>query len=179
MRENDLIRCYFDGRALVPDGNLAMAQMHDRLGEGQVVHVDLDPERSGKSHRHQFAFVNTAWDNLPEHLKDAPFAATPETLRKHALIVTGFCDTSMVAVGCPRRAERVAAAMAATAQRLSGYAIAQTDGPVVYCHTPQSQNVKAMGGERFQASKQAILEWMADLIGVEPDQLAAKKRKAA
>lgn len=179
MRENDLIRCFFDGRALVPDGNHAAAQLHDRLGEGQVVHVDLDPARSGKSHRNQFAFVNAAWDNLPEHLLGMPYAATPETLRKHALIKTGFCDVGMVAVGDQRRAERVAAMIHATAQKLSGYAITEAEGPVVYCFTPLSQSVKDMGGVEFQRSKQAILEWMADLIGVSPEELAKKKRKKA
>ena len=179
MRQDDLIRCYLDGRALVPDGNAATAALHDRLGEGQVVHVDLDPERSAKSHRHQFGFVRVAWDNLPEQLKGAPFAKSADTLRKHALIACGYCETRMVAVGDTRRAERTASVIRESIRALSVYAVVSAEGPVIYIHTPLSQSLKAMGGVRFQESKQAILEWLADLIGVEPDRLAATKRKVA
>jgi hypothetical protein len=179
MREQDLIRAVWTGQAFEPDGNFAMAQCHDRLGAGQVVNLDIDPERSAKSHKHQFSFVRTAWENLPEHLTGKPFAKTSETLRKHALISTGHCDTDMLAVGDARRAERVAAFTARLAVRLHGYAITSIEGPVVYCFTPHSQSLKAMGGQRFQQSKQDILEYLADLIGVSPDKLAKWKDKAA
>lgn len=101
-----------------------------------------------------------------------PYAKNAETLRKHALIATGYCDTSMLPLGCPRRALRAVAFVDKLARESSGYSVTHADGPVVYCHTPQSQKVKAMGKERFQDSKQAILEWLADLIGVSADQLA-------
>ncbi|MEP0147106.1 hypothetical protein [Pseudophaeobacter sp.] len=179
MRKTDLIRVVWTGQALEPDGNFAMHQLHDRLGAGEVINVDLDPERSEKSHKHQFAFVRTAWQNLPEALKNAPYAKNAETLRKHALIATGFCDTEMLAVGCPRRAERSAAAMSRLATRMSGYAVTEVQGTVAYCHTPLSQNQRAMGARAFQESKQAVLEWLADLIGVSPDQLANAGRKEA
>lgn len=180
MREKDLIRAVWTGQAFEPDGNYAMAQCHDRLGAGEVVQLDIDPdERSKKSHKHQFAFVRTAWMNLPEHLVDAPFAKTTETLRKHALIATGHCDTDMIAVGDERRAERVAAFTERLAVRMHGYALTTIEGAVVYCHTPHSQSAKEMGGERFQQSKQDILEWMADQIGVTADELAKMGKKEA
>lgn len=179
MRQNDLIRVVWTGQALEPDGNYAMHQLHDRLGAGEVINVDLDPDRSAKSHKHQFAFVRTAWQNLPETLKNAPFAKNADTLRKHALIATGFCDTEMVPVGCPRRADRVAASMSRLAARLHGYSVTSIEGPVVYCHTPHSQSQRTMGAKAFQESKQAILEWLAQLLGVSPDQLANAGRKEA
>lgn len=179
MRDTDLIRSVWTGSHFEPDGNLAMAMCHDRLGAGQVVNLDLDPERSKKSHNHQFAFVKTAWDNLPEHLIDAPFAKSADTLRKHALIATGFCDTDMIAVGTEVRANRVAAFNSRMATRMHGYSVTDVKGAVVYCHTPHSQTLKAMGGEAFQASKKAILEWLADLIGVRADELAVMGRKEA
>ncbi|MEL6411689.1 MAG: hypothetical protein AAFQ38_14930 [Pseudomonadota bacterium] len=179
MRDNDLIRCVFDGQALIPDGNFSVAQVNDRFGAGQVVVVDLDPQRSGKSHKHQFVFVKTAWENLPDYLVDAPFAVSVETLRKHALIATGFCHTEMVPVGTKQRAERVAVAMSSLASRAHGYCITDVRGSVAYCHTAQSQSVKSMGRDEFQKSKQAILEWLADLIGVTPADLAAMGKEQA
>lgn len=179
MRETDLIRCIFDGAALLPDGNLATAQMQDRLGAGQVVLVDLDPERSAKSHKHQFAFVKTAWDNMPEHLKDAPFAKTSETLRKHALISTGFCDVDMIALGEDRRADRMADFLRRNDAREGTYTIINAEGPVIYRYVAESQSLKAMGGARFKKSKQATLEWLAELIGVTADALASMGKKGA
>lgn len=179
MRENDLIRCVFDGRVLEPDGNYAVALLNDRLGAGEVVFVDVDPDRSKKSHRHQFAFVRTAWLNLPEAAKDAPFAASPETLRKHALIVTGFHHVEMMPCGTPERAERFVVSMSNLASRLNGYAVAFAEGPVAYCLTAESQSARNMGGARFQESKQAILEWCADLIGVSAEDLSTMGKKEA
>lgn len=179
MRTQDLIRAVWTGQSFVPDGNYAMAQVCDRLGEGQVVSLDLDPERSAKSHRHAFAFVRTAWMNLPEHLVGMPYAATSETLRKHALIATGHCNTQMIACGDDGRALRMKAVLSTVATELNGYAITEVSGPIVYCHTPHSQKMKSMGGEIFQKSKQDILEFLADLIGVTPEQLAKMGKKEA
>jgi hypothetical protein len=179
MRSNDLIRVVWTGLALEPDGNFAMHQLHDRLGAGEVINVDLDPDRSEKSHKHQFAFVRTAWQTLPDELKTMPYAKNADTLRKHALIETGFCDTEMLPVGCPRRAERVATSLSRVAVRLHGYAVTNIEGTVVYCHTPHSQSQRAMGAAAFQDSKQAVLEWLAGLIGVTPDQLANAGRSEA
>lgn len=177
MREQDLIRAVWTGKSLIPDGNYAMAQICDRLGEGQVVNIDLDPERSTKSHKHQFAFVRTAWMNLPEHHLGTPYAVSTEALRKHALIATGYCDTDMIAVGDERRAERVASFTERLAVRMHGYALTNIEGTVVYCHTPHSQSLKAMGGEAFKRSKQDMLEYLADMIGVTADELAKMGKK--
>lgn len=172
MREQDLIRAVWSGQSFIPDGNYAMAQACDLLGEGQVVTLDIDPDRSGKSHRHQFAFVHTAWMNLPEHHLGKPYAATADTLRKYALICTGHCDTQLIACGTEERADRMAGVVLTTASRLNGYAIAEVSGPLVSVFTPHSQSLKAMGGERFKRSKQDILEHLADMIGVQPKELA-------
>ena len=172
MREQDIIRAVWTGQSFIPDGNYAVAQVNDRLGEGQVVNLDVDPERSRRSHNHAFAFVHTAWMNLPEHHLGKPYAATADTLRKYALIRTGHCDTQLIACGTEERAERVAGVVSTVASRLSGYAIAEVSGPLVSVFTPHSQSLKAMGGERFKVSKQDILEYLADMIGVQPNELA-------
>ncbi|MFG6660053.1 hypothetical protein [Sulfitobacter sp. 915] len=154
-----------------------MAQICDRLGEGQVVNIDLDPERSDKSHNHQFAFVRTAWMNLPEYHLGTTYAVSTTTLRKYALIQTGHCKTSMIAVGNNDRAERVAAFIDDLARDKHEFAVTSVSGSVVSCHTPLSQSKAAMGGEVFQRSKQDILEYLADMIGVTADELAKMGKK--
>lgn len=177
MHNNNLVRVYFDGDALRPDGQYATEQLRERLGAGEALLIDIEPSRSKRSHGHQFAFVNTAWKNLPEALKGVPYAATAETLRKHALIATGHCNASMVAVGEHDRAERIAALVHTVAEQVNGYAVTEAKGSVVWCFTPVSQSEKAMGKEEFQRSKTDILNWLADLIGVAPEELSSMGKK--
>tara|TARA_R100000908_G_C3733264_1_gene131960 strand:- start:653 stop:1192 length:540 start_codon:yes stop_codon:yes gene_type:complete len=179
MREQDLIRAVWTGQSFVPDGNYALAQTRDRLGDGQVVNLDLDPERSAKSHRHAFAFVRTAWMNLPEHNLGTPYAVSTEALRKYALIQTGYCNTEMMAMGTTERANRAAALLSRVSTNMHGFAITNVIGTVVYCHTPHSQSMKSMGGAKFAESKTAILEFLADMIGANPDDLYKMHKKEA
>lgn len=136
------------------------------LGEGEVVGITIERGRSGASHRHQFAWLKEAWLNLPETLRDAPWAETEETMRKHALIATGYHQTTVIDCYANATARRVKAALVAAESKAHGYALAQVRGPVVTVWTPESQSVRAMGGRRFQESKTAIMEWIAAQIGV-------------
>jgi len=141
------------------------------LDEGEVVLVEIDRARSDASHRHQFAWVREAWLNLPEGMAGEPWAETPETLRKHALIATGYCATVIIDCGNTTAARRVRDALVAAEARAAGYALGHVRGPVVTIWTPESQSFRAMGAKRFQESKEAILQWIAQKIGVSPEQL--------
>lgn len=146
------------------------------LDEGEVVLVSIERGRSQATHRHQFAWVKDAWATLPEHLAGMPWAETPETLRKHALIATGFHQTYTLDCGAMATARRVKAALVAAEAGKHGYALGRVSGPVVTVWTPESQSLRAMGGKRFQESKSAILDWIAQQIGTTADEL---KRNAA
>lgn len=141
------------------------------LDEGEIVLVSLERGRSPSSHRHQFAWLKDAWGNLPESVQMMPWAETPETLRKHALIATGFHQTYTLDCGKEATARRVKAALVAAEAGKHGYAIGRVVGPVVTVWTPESQSVRAMGSKRFQESKAAILDWIAEKIGTTPEQL--------
>lgn len=180
MPSRDLIRAVWDGRVLIPDGNRSIAAVHDRFGEGEVVTIELDPDRSRQTHNHYFACIKTAWDNLPEQIVSVPFAVSPETLRSHALCAMGYCDTEVIACGSEARAQETAAYLSRMAVRFKGYALTEINGTLVTCHTPKSQSMKAMGREDFQDSKRAVLQYLADLIGVAVSDLTrtAKERAA-
>lgn len=170
MSRPALVRMRWERGALVPDGNEACAILHDHLEEGEIRLIEIDPERSRATHRHQFGFVRQAWSNLPDHATDLRWAKTPDTLRKHALCMTGFCQTQVVALGDEARA----AEFAETLQRMlleDEYRVIEASGPTVAILTAESQKLGAMGRDRFQASKQAIGEWLADLIGVPAHEL--------
>lgn len=143
---------------------------------GERVIVSIERGRSMASHRHQFAWINDAWLSLPEEHRFQPWAETAETMRKHALIATGFHQTYTLDCGSSASAHRIKAALVAAEARGHGYAIGQVRGPVVTIWTPESQSVRAMGGDRFKESKEAILSWIADKLGVPPEDL---RRQAA
>lgn len=117
-------------------------------------------DRSLASHRHEFAWLKTAWDNLPEQL--APLYPSPEHLRKRALIQAGYCSQIITEAGSHAAAERVAAAC----RFLDEFALVEVRGSSVIISRAESQSWKAMGRKRFQESKTAILEIIADMIGV-------------
>lgn len=159
-------------RARYEDGSLRlMANNLPDLAQGELVTVIIERGRSLNSHRHQFAFVREAWQNLPEALQHAPWAETPETMRKHALIATGFHQSYTLDCGANATAQRIKAQLVRAEAKAEGYAIGQVRGPVLTIWTPESQSMRSMGGKRFQESKTAILDWMAAQIGVHPSAL--------
>jgi hypothetical protein len=160
-----------DCRARYEAGTLRLLSNRVGLDEGELVTVQIERDRSGASHRHQFAWVREAWANLPDDCRHEVWAETPETLRKHALIATGYHQTTVIDCGANAPALRVKAALVAAEWRAHGYAIGQVRGPVVRIWTPESQSIRAMGNDRFQASKAAILEWIAGKLGVPPEEL--------
>lgn len=160
----DLICCMWDGEAFVPRTPFQLRLAAERFGEGEELLLSVENERSWKSHKHQFAAIHDLWINLPESLAEAPYAKSAETLRKHALIVTGHSDCETIDAGSKAAAERVAAYVGALARKAHGYAIVSISGRVVRCWTPHSQSIPAMGGELFQRSKTDVLEWIESLV---------------
>jgi predicted DNA-binding antitoxin AbrB/MazE fold protein len=142
------------------------------LDEGETVIVEIERARSMKSHKHQFAEIKAMWETLPESMAELPYAQNPETLRKHALIVTGYCDVTTVDCGSRAAAERVAAFMEeaerkrARDEKRTHYVILKVEGPLVRLYTPHSQSVRSMGRETFQESKTKVLDWIAARMGV-------------
>lgn len=139
--------------------------------EGETVLVSIERGRSTANHKHQFAWIKDAWASLPESEVMQPYAETPETLRKHALIACGFHKTYTLDCGGNATAQRIKAQLVAAEYKAEGYAIGQVRGPVLTVWTPESQSVRAMGGDRFKSSKEAILLWIAGKLGCAPDDL--------
>ncbi len=125
--------------------------------------VDIE-ERSQASHNHYFAAVHDVWSSLPDHLVEK--FPTEEVLRKHALIMTGFFRERRFAMESPAAARRLAAALKPL-DLDEDYAIISVNDCVVIERRPLSQSKKGMPEKgQFNRSKQAVLEWIGDLIGV-------------
>ena len=125
-----------------------------------------EKQRTKANHNHQFAEIHDLWANLPHTQAAAPYAKSPDAFRKHGLIETGYCDTfchvfesrsDMMAIGKVLKDEAYAA---------HGYALCHYKDNVLTLATPHSQSFKAMGNERFRASKAAVLDWGHAVLGV-------------
>lgn len=133
-------------------------------------------ERSSASHRHFFALVREAWMNLPE--ADAQRFLNPDILRKHALIRAGYCDVTTTVCKFKTEAVRLAAAIQAAAEMMDDYVIVTVSGKVVTSYRAKSQDMRSMDKPTFQASKDAVLGILAEMIGVDPATLNRQSEAA-
>ena len=163
----------WDGTIMRPLPGFA-ALVAERFGVGEVVSLQPAEVRSAPSHRHYFACVREAWVNLPEH--DAARFPTEGHLRKHALIKAGYCEERSIVCTSQAEARRIAAFI----RPIDDYAIVTVDGRVIVQFTAKSQSAAAMSKAQFQASKEAVLNILAEMLGVDPAALLqAGKRSAA
>jgi hypothetical protein len=117
--------------------------------------------------------VREAWVNLPER-----FAAqfpTEEHLRKYALIKAGFCDQRSIVCASKAEARRLGAFI----KPLDDYAVVAVEDRLVTVFTAKSQSAAAMSKAAFQASKRAVLDVLAEMIGVDPAALVVAGRRSA
>lgn len=156
----------WDGETMVP-----LPRFHKRCDEvfvvGETYTLVPHEERSGVSHRHYFACVKSAWDNLPE--LEAERFPTPDHLRKFALIKAGYRDERTFVAASKAEAVRLAAFM----RPMDQYAVVIVSNAVVTVYTAKSQSMKAMGKKEFQRSKEAVLDVLANMIEVERSELEA------
>lgn len=140
---------------------------------GQVYQLVEHEDRSIRSHNHYFAAVAEAWANLPENLTEK--FPTAEHLRKFALIKAGYADSRTMVASSKAEALRLAAFV----RPMDDYAVVTVSEAVVTVWAARSQSMKAMGKKDFQASKDAVLGIVAEMIGTTPTALTSNAGKAA
>lgn len=156
----------WDGDHMVPERRF-VHRCDREFVVGELYRMEAVEERSRASHNHYFAAVNEAWKNLPEDLAEQ--YPTDDHLRRRALIDAGFYDEAIIDCETERAAQNVAAFVA----KRDGFALVIIRDQYVIVRTAKSQSVKAMGAKVFQASKQAVLDTIADMLSVHPAELAA------
>lgn len=160
-----------DGK-MVPASYWWGKRANQQFKVGEAVEMERWEERSGKSHRHEFAWLRTAWDSLPDHMVDQ--FPSSEHLRKFALIRTGFCTMTQYPCVSAAEAER----WAQNLRPVDPYTIVKSDGEIVTVYTAVSQSSRSMGKTQFQKSKQAIIDYVAGLLNVDPKTLAVQEEPA-
>ena len=128
---------------------------------GEVSAWQAIEHRSNETHRHFFAVVNEAWKSLPEELADD--FPNPESLRKWALIKSGFCSETRIAYANNNEAMT----LATKAKAMDKYSIVAIDGKAVTIWTADSQRRDAMGRQAFQEAKERALHIISNLLGTD------------
>lgn len=159
------ILCAWTGEEMRPVNGLWAKRADQQWVIGEKYMVEIRHERSSASHRQYFAAINECWQNLPAAL--AAQFPDPERLRKYALCMTGYRDERSIVCSSRAEARRIAAFIAP----MDDYAIVSVNEAVVVVWTAKSQSTRAMGKAQFQASKEAVLEFLASLIGTTPGAL--------
>ena len=166
MSAPEAIRCTWDGDALVPDGRVWTSRADRVLVVGEHYMVECQEPRSLESHRHYFACVNSAWENLPEDLAER--FPTADALRKYALIRAGYRDERSITCASKAEAQRLAAFI----KPMDDFALVVVSEATVTVYIAKSQSMRAMGKAEFQASKDKVLDVLAQMVGTTADELA-------
>jgi hypothetical protein len=167
-----LISCRFEDGKFAP-----LSRFHNvvaaHFNPGQVYDLEHIEHRSIASHRHYFAQIRDAWLNLPEELAlEYPSA---EHLRKRMLIKAGYCEMTDVICSSPEEASRSAILV----QKLDQYVMVEISGCVVRTYIAESQSMKAMGKQRFQASKDDVLSLLSELLDISLTEMKKQAGMAA
>lgn len=162
----------WDGEAMRPASSYWTNQANEHFVVGVRYRMVEEAERSQVSHNHEFAWLSEAWTSLPDEL--LPQYPTSEHLRKFALIAKGFC--TMVQHVCVTKAE--AERLAAILKPYDAYALVIARDNIVTVYRAISQSKRAMGAAQFQQSKTAILDFVGDLLNVDPETLGQQSRAA-
>lgn len=163
----------WDGEVMRPPSPFWAKRADERFVIGLKYTLQEHQERSWKTHAHYFACLNEAWQNLPE--KYGNRYPTAESLRKRALIETGYRNERSIVAESEQQAERIASFI----QDMDEFAVVVVSGCVVTSYTAKSQSMKAMGKDEFQRSKNDVLGFVANLVGVNTDELSANAGAAA
>ena len=152
------------GEAMIPSPRL-LARCNEQFTVGETYRLIEHEDRSKRSHDHYFAELQDAWLNLPEEI--AAQHASPEHLRKFALIMTGWSNKRQL----PCRSEVEARRIAAFIRPGDEYAIIDVTGNIITEYVAKSQSMKAMGARDFQRSKTEVLEYVAAMARTTPEAL--------
>lgn len=136
---------------------------NNQFVDGEVYTLNPDEQRSSARHRAYFAYVNKAWQSLPDkYLMDYP---SSEHLRKRGLIECGYCTFNDFVASSKSEALR----MLPFVKGLDQYALVILKDNVVRVYRAESQTYRAMKKERFNQSQEDVENWIAGILAIAND----------
>lgn len=146
----------WDGEAFKPMKQYQKA-CDEHLVIGEKYHFEPQEARSARSHNHQFAELGEIWANLPEGMETRWL--NQEQMRKHALIMTGYCSQQIINSGSQAEAMRWAQVIRAR-EPYSIVIVRDNNVVILEAESQKKSGIGAMGAARFQESKTAVLDYL-------------------
>lgn len=162
----------YDGEHFIPHPRFKR-MVDQQFAVHEEVALIRSEERSMSSHRGYFASLHEGYLNLAEVY--AQEFDSEEHLRHWCLCKEGYCTRDEYELNTADDARTLRIVL--KAQNKS--TIVRVEGNKVIVYTPESQAVPAMGKERFEASKIAVLARVASMANTTPAELKKNAGGAA
>ena len=169
-----LIVFQWDGEAMAPMRRFR-AECDRAFTIGEFYRMEIQEDRSWRSHKHYFAVLHQGWASLPERYDLEPWAQSAEHLRHFALISVGLFDSKIIQCASNPEAVRWAAYL----RPMKPFSIVTAVRSTVVEQTAKSQSPAAMRNAAFQQSKGLVLDFIAGLSGTTREQLIGAAAKFA
>jgi hypothetical protein len=140
---------------------------------GVEYRLAVEEDRSMAQHRRYFACIREAWRNLPENI--ASSFTSPEALRKWVLIKLGYANEQ--AIVCDSISDTIRFKHYLDQKRDDSIVVRK--GRVVVIYTAISQSVRHMDKAKFKETSDAVLDYIAGMIGTSVADLASNADQAA
>lgn len=157
------VRLQYLGAGEFKTDAVSVRELLDRqLVIGEFYRLEVYNERSPKFHDKYFATIADAWEHLPEPW--SILLPSPEHLRKHALIKSGYCDVAIF----PMKSKAEALASLAQFKMFDGYCLATVTDNVVTVYRARSQRKVVQDARAFYDTAQKVFHVIGEMIGVDP-----------
>lgn len=141
------------------------------FGEGEIARLERIEHRSVASHKAFFAWVQEAYENLPEGYRGR--WVSPDDFRHWLLTFTKFCTRHE----CIMPSKAAANAMK---KFLDGdYHRTVVEGNTFIGYKAMSQSYRSMSARAFQESREAFDTVAAQVLGIHPDDIKRNAGRAA
>lgn len=167
------IEAVWTGEVFQPLDPYWVRRADKEFARGEVLRLIHQAERSHNSHAHYFASVTEAWKNLPPLMAER--FASPDHLRRWALIKAGYSNSHSLPCASPAEARRLAAFI----RPLDEFSVVTVTGSVVSVFTAKSQSYQTMDKKEFAESKEKVLDIISAEIGVAKRELTDNAGRAA
>lgn len=155
----------WEGDCFKPASGFWQRKADEQFTIGERYRLEESNDRSASSHAHYFAALHDGWSSLPDPLlADYP---TAEHLRKKLLVRAGYAHEAVFVSASKAEAVRLAAFL----KNIDTYAVIVPKENCVRVYTAESQSYRAMGRDRFNESKAAVLNELAKLLGIDRREL--------
>lgn len=165
MTDAPILFLCLDDNGMVPASPYWQRKAAEQFKPGLRYELIEYQDRSDNSHKHLFATIREAHDNLPDELLDE--YPTADRLRRKLLIRGGFCSEQSVPCATKVEAQRWADAI----RRREPDSVVLVRGAVVRIFTAESMSYRSMDRKRFAAAKEFILGELSTMIGTTPREL--------